>query len=565
MSFFTRRSVESTGAVDPSLERTSRDRPPHRWRGIVLTALACLFLWVVLVTPATYRHLSPGAFLRFPVEALIFVAIVLLLPRRSGRVCAVIVGALLAVLTVVKLLDLGVSGALGRPFDPVVDWRYAGSAVDLLGDSIGRSQADWVAVGLVILVVALLVLIPLSVLRLTSVVDRHREGSRLVLASTGLVWALAAITGTQLTAGIPVSSTSETTLASDEVHLVYSGIKDEEAFKKVAAVDAYGDTPGSQLLTGLQGKDVLLVFVESYGQVAVQGSSFSPQIDNLLDRSNRRLTHAGIAAKSAFLTSPTFGGISWLAHSTLQSGLWIDNQLRYDDLMSSGRLTLADAFKKAGWRTVSDVPADHLAWPAGTSFYHYDQLYNSLNVGYSGPHFSYAPVPDQYTLAKLQQLELAKRNRSPVMAEVDLVSSHTPWAPLPHMVAWSKLGDGSIFDDMAEQGQSPTEVWRSAAGVQAAYAQSIRYSLRALVSFVTRSHDRNLVMVVLGDHQPAPIVSGNDATHNVPISIIAKDPNVLHKISAWHWQDGLLPRENAPVWPMDSFRDRFLSAYGPQR
>jgi hypothetical protein len=33
---------------------------------------------------------------------------------------------------------------------------------------------------------------------------------------------------------------------------------------------------------------------------------------------------AGFSAKSTFLTSPTFGGISWLAHSTLQSGMWID-------------------------------------------------------------------------------------------------------------------------------------------------------------------------------------------------------------------------------------------------
>jgi hypothetical protein len=48
------------------------------------------------------------------------------------------------------------------------------------------------------------------------------------------------------------------------------------------------------------------------------------------------------------LTSPTFGGISWLAHSTLQSGLWIDNQQRYNQLVASNRFTLSDAFKQAG-------------------------------------------------------------------------------------------------------------------------------------------------------------------------------------------------------------------------
>ncbi len=78
------------------------------------------------------------------------------------------------------------------------------------------------------------------------------------------------------------------------------------------------------------------------------------------------------------------------------------------------------------------------------------------------------------------------------------------------------------------------------------------------------SNDPNLVLVVLGDHQPATIVSGEGANHDVPISIIAHDPAVLAQISSWGWQDGMLPGPQAPVWRMDTFRDRFLTAYGPQ-
>jgi hypothetical protein len=50
----------------------------------------------------------------------------------------------------------------------------------------------------------------------------------------------------------------------------------------------------------------------------------------------------------------------------------------------------------------------------------------------------------------------------------------------------------------------------------------------------------------------------------VPISIIAHDTAVLNQISGWGWQDGLLPNPQAPVWPMNAFRDRFLSAFGSQ-
>jgi hypothetical protein len=81
---------------------------------------------------------------------------------------------------------------------------------------------------------------------------------------------------------------------------------------------------------------------------------------------------------------------------------------------------------------------------------------------------------------------------------------------------------------------------------------------------VTSSHDDNLVLVVLGDHQPATIVSGDHAGHDVPVSVIAHDPTVLDRIGSWGWQAGLRPDPHAPVWPMDAFRDRFLTAYGPQ-
>jgi hypothetical protein len=147
------------------------------------------------------------------------------------------------------------------------------------------------------------------------------------------------------------------------------------------------------------------------------------------------------------------------------------------------------------------------------------------------------------------------------MAEIDLVSTHWPWAPLPQMVDWNDVGDGSIFNPMPAQGHTYDEVWSDPALVQAAYGQSVEYTMKTLTSFVQNYGDPNLVVIALGDHQPAAIVSGDNATHDVPISIIAHDPEVLNRISEWGWQDGLRPDPQAPVWPMESFRDRFLTAY----
>jgi hypothetical protein len=149
------------------------------------------------------------------------------------------------------------------------------------------------------------------------------------------------------------------------------------------------------------------------------------------------------------------------------------------------------------------------------------------------------------------------------MAEIDLVSSHTPWTPYPHMIGWEAVGDGWIYTAMAEQGKAPDEVWPDQQSVKNVYGKTVEYSLQSVISFVETYGDDNLVLILLGDHQPSSVVSGRDASHDVPVTVISRDPTVSEQISSWGWQAGMNPNSRAPVWPMDSFRDRFLAAFGP--
>ena len=211
----------------------------------------------------------------------------------------------------------------------------------------------------------------------------------------------------------------------------------------------------------------------------------------------------GFSSRSACLTSPTFGGISWLAHSSMQSGLWVDNQGRYDQLVKTDRFTLSAAFKRAGWRTVDDVPSNDRAWSEG-SFYHFNKVYDRRDVGYHGPRYAYASMPDQYVLSALQRLELAKRHRSHVFAELDLVSSHTPWTQIPRRIDWRRRGRRfGLQQRSGGQHNKADALWSDSSGVRAAYGRSIQYTMGTLVSFVRRYGDPNLVLVVLGDHQPS--------------------------------------------------------------
>jgi phosphatidylglycerophosphate synthase len=558
-----RRRLDAADSPDDP-EATGRGWP-RRLVGGAISVISGALVWFAMVAPDRLNRLSPAAFARIPVEGLILAVLALVLRVRERRLVAVIAGLLLGLVTIAKFLNMGFYDVLDRPFNPVIDWGTFGPALGVLRDSAGHGWALAALVGAIAGSVVILLLLPLSAVRVMGIAARHRSASARAIGVFAVAWLVFAVLGVHIEAGAPVASSSAAGLAYDEVHAVDTTLRDKSAFAaQLRADDPFRDRPASDLLTGLRGKDVILAVVESYGQVAVQGTGFSPQVDAVLDAGTQQLNAAGFSERSAFLTSPTFGGISWLAHSTLQSGLWIDNQQRYDQLAASNRFTLSKAFKRAGWRTVFDIPSSYQPWSQGQHLYGFDQMYGRPDVGYLGPAFSYASMPDQYTLKAFYDRELRPTDRKPVMAEIDLVSSHTPWAPLPHMVPWNQVGNGTVFDNMPAQGQSAKTVWQHAADVQAAYAQSIQYSLSALISFLRTFHDKNLVLVLYGDHQPWNIVSGDNPNHEVPITIIARDPQVMDRISSWGWQDGMLPDPHAPVWPMSSFRNRFLTAFGPR-
>jgi hypothetical protein len=472
-----------------------------------------------------------------------------------------IVGILLSLLAFDKILNIAMYEEVDRAFNPLSDWSSVRPAAGVVRDAIGTTLTNVVFVAIWIGIVLLVGAITAATIHVTAVAARHRRGAVRGLAALTAVWGLSAGLALQLTAGSPVASTSATALAVSQVHAYRSALSDPRRFGQATrALDPESTVPASNLLTGLRGKDVIIAFVESYGQVAVQGSSFSPAIDSVVHQQNAKLTSAGWSTQSAWLTSPTFGGISWLAHSTLEAGLWVTSNQRYNELLASQRFTLSDAFKKAGWHTVADDPSDNTTWIPGTTFYHFDQLFNKANVGYKGPRFSYSTMPDQYTLSAFQRNELTPGHK-PVMAEIDLTSSHIPWAPLPAMVPWNKVGDGSIFEPQPAESETSTQVWRSNNTVKQFYGQSIQYTMTALTSWVTELNDPNLVLVVLGDHQPHTAVSGPGATHDVPISIITRAPSVLKQMSSWHWQNGLLPAPSAPLEPMDAFRNQLLNTF----
>jgi phosphatidylglycerophosphate synthase len=529
---------------------------------VAIAVLAIALVWGDLLAPDRAWQFTPAAFVRIPVELLVLVALALVLPRRPRRIVAVVAGVLISVLTFANILNMAFYEFADRAFNPVFDWGSITSALGVVQNSLGPAGA-YIALALLILGLVLLACaITAATIHITTVAARHRRAAVRGLAGLTAVWAVCAGLSLQLIPGSPVASTSAIGLAVGQVRATQAAFRDQRVFEQVIhSSDPEARIPASDLLTGLRGKDVVIAFVESYGKVSIEGHTFDKGIDATLRRASASLASAGWSTQSAWVNAPSYGGISQLAHSTLQSGVWVNSLQRYNELIQSRRFTLSDAFDKAGWRTVSDSPDNkYIFWP-GKPFYHYDQILTPYNVGYHGPKFGYAEMPDQYTMAEFQRLELAPGHQ-PVMAEIDLVSSHFPWDPLPKMVPWSKVGNGSIFDPMPAENPSPLTVEGNANMTRQFYARSIEYTMQVLTSWVTEANDPNLVLILLGDEQPdAPITSPGRASHELPISIIAHDPSVFRQIASWRWQDGLVPGASAPVEQMSAFRNRFLDAF----
>ncbi|GAA1518536.1 hypothetical protein GCM10009677_59940 [Sphaerisporangium rubeum] len=529
----------------------------------LVTVLAFVLVLFALAAPDELADLEPLAFLRIPVEGLLGVAVLLVLPGRARRVAAVLGGVVLGLLAVLKVFDIGFSSVLRRPFDPLHDWSFVAAAVEFLDGSAGRAAAIGASAAAVALAVAVLAGMVWSALRLTHVAVRHGAATTGAVAVLGVTWVVCTLIGAQIVPDVPVA-----TLASGRVMQIRATLLDQKVFAKQIAEDPYHDAPADRLLTALRGKDVVLAFVESYGRSAITDPTYASEVGPLLAAGTRRLDAAGFSSRSAYLTSPTSGGGSWLAHSTLLSGLWVNSQQRYEALVRTGRLTLNRAFQRAGWRTVGVMPGVTRDWPEG-KFFGYDHVYTAQTLGYRGPRYNWGTMPDQYTLNTFQQKERAtppahdERTtppRRPVMAEIPLVSSHAPWAPVPTLTDWPGVGDGSTFK---VTGDSPDQVWQDPSRVRTEYGRALRYSLNTLISYVETYGDDNLVVIFLGDHQPAPVITGETDDHAVPITLIARDPAVIHQTDPWHWLPGLSPTPTAPTWPMNTFRDHFLTTFSP--
>ena len=494
-------------------------------------------------------------------EAVLVTGLFALLPRRRWSVVLASVAPLvLVVLSSLAAADAVVRQSLGRPLNLYLDLRLLSSVQHLLAGTLGTVVAGMVVPGLILCLVMLTWLLA----HLLSPPDASLRG--LATRVSGVALTAVAIVG--LTSDrVPLLTqrmgTPLVRIATDQMRQLLLMLRERERFaiESAGAPASYAGLPG--LLRRLRDRDVLLAFVESYGVSALYDPRYAPVIQPRLEDLATRMADAGLHLATGKLVAPTQGGQSWFSHGSLLSGIWLDNQLQYDLLLASGRETLIDDFSRAGHRTVALMPATTLAWPEGEQW-GYDQILAHRDIDYAGPALNWVTMPDQFTWSFLERTVRASEEADGqhLFAELSLISSHAPWTPiLPVLDDWDSIDDGSIFAPWEHAGERPADLWLDSDRVREHFALSLDYAINAMTGYAERYVDDRTLLIVTGDHQPAPLITGDDTSRDVPVHVISGDRALVQPFLDWGFASGALPDREQHALGMDAFRDWFVRAF----
>lgn len=307
------------------------------------------------------------------------------------------------------------------------------------------------------------------------------------------------------------------------------------------------------------GADVLLVFLESYGVVSWDRPALADALAGSRADFEADIGDTGRAVASALVESPTFGGESWLAHISLLSGTDVRDQRTNVRLMAQERDTLVKAFGRQGYRTVALMPGLLRGWPPG-AFYGFEDIYDLSRLDYRGPPFGWWAVTDQFALARMDALEIAPQPRRPVFVFFPTITSHAPFTPAPpYQPDWARILTPAPYEaDELDRAWSDQPDWMN---LGPSYVQALRYAHATLGGYLRLRADRDIVMILVGDHQPPALLTGEGASWDVPVHVIASRRDLLDRLHRRGFREGLAP-PHAAVAEMHTLLPLLLEAFG---
>jgi hypothetical protein len=461
---------------------------------------------------------------------------------------------LLFVLLALRLIDLAIPWYFGRDFSLASDIRFIPFALGLLWSTL--PAATFVAGAFVVAVAAVGTVALLRML--LTVIWREAAEARAGAAANA---AALAMLGWFVVPAAPSAEAPRPPVSADTVAMLArqtNGVLNVLGWRndyRARIEAARAARAQNRDLARLQRRNVLLVFIESYGAVTFTDRDFAARLDPVRTRMAAALQARGFAIASDMVRAPITGGGSWLAHTTMLAGLVVDGQALFEVLIAGENRTLAHDFAAAGYRSIAAMPRIDLPWPEGRLL-GFDPILLQQDFGYRGPRYAWETLPDQYVLDRLRRTAFAQTDR-PHFAKIVLASSHTPFERVPPLVEdWAALGDGAIYHRLPAR-ETPGRLFENVTG----YLATTEYVLDALARFVAERIEDDTMVIVLGDHQPPLTVARDGRDRSVPIHVISRAPDLVAPFRARGFADGMTPARMTADWGMEEFLERFIADF----
>jgi hypothetical protein len=550
------RGLAGTPVSQPKLSwvQTVRQRPGVRWVGLVAAL-------VLLNGSLTFSNVWPTLGIRLNADlsveaALCVLGLVIVRQWRDGPTGTTLrwLAGLWIVLVIGRYIEVTATSLYGRDISLYWDAQHLPN----VGAMFAFVANPWMKAAVAIFVcLAPICLYLMARLALGSVAEATRDlrvRRGLGLVATGvLVLSVAPFFGARL---------PEVVRFADPVAPAYARELGELAYEMSGAgIRDLG--PATSLTSDLgrvDGADVFVIFLESYGAVAWDRAEFAEALAPAQARLATDIRETGRGVASAFVESTTFGGESWLAHISLLTGTEVRDQGTNIRLMAQERDTMVKVFGRGGYRTIAIMPGLQVGWPEG-SFYGFETIYNHARIDYRGPSFGWWDVNDQFALARVDAAEIAPQPRAPAFVFFTTITTHAPFVPTPpYQPDWARVLTENPYDTEAlDRAWSSWPDWMN---LGPSYLEALDYALANVGGYLRLRADRDLVMVLVGDHQPPALVSGEGASWEVPVHVIANRPAVLDRLLEHHrFVDGLEPRHPATA-RMDTLLPILLDAFG---
>jgi len=547
--------MRNTGSVLGSALHSSRPRESHVLR-LSQSILALLFLNFL----TSFGNLWPSTLIvpeaRIGPEFIGLWVLLLFLVALSGQIgrsTLLLLTALFLMIAVGRYAEVTMPALMGRPLNVYWDVPQLPRFLSVASQTLN----GWQIAGIIAAFLAGLWLLGRLIRLSIGTLSRHaapaalRSPVALLLTACGIGLVIADVGKID----------SERTFASSPVSPFYLRQADIllNAFLPARRAQALPPSPPLDSdLKVLAGAELKVLFLESYGAITYDREDIARVIGPARERFAQAAAAQGRQVLSGFVRAATFAGASDLSHLSFLSGIDLSDPLRHNLLLESNRKTLLDTFERAGYRSIGLYPSVSWEWPEKV-WYSFDHYLDGPGLDYRGPGFGLWRLPDQFAMARVDQLLPPDPGEKPRLLFFPTMSSHIPFRPTPpYQPDWARISSDEPFPHpISSQALSDEIEWSD---LLPAYIDSIEYTFRWLSGYQELPQARASVLVLLGDHQPASSVSGPGASWDVPVHIVTENRVIADRLRRLGLQDGVEP-ERRPLGHISALGPMLLSVF----